>query len=127
MNIGYVPSLSTIIFISFFIIIYISILIRNAIKNHIDFYDLIMLSMVALVPAIFVFFPSLTLYIAKIIGVEFPFLLLFGGLFFILFIYQYRLITKVNFLHKRNILLVQEIGLLNQKLSSMSEVTDMYN
>lgn len=120
MTLGYVPTVSTLVFISLFLVVYILVLVRNAVRSHIDFYDLLLLSTVSLVPAFFAFFPSLAFKLARIVGVEFPFLLLFGGLFFVVFAYLYRLVIKVNFLHNRNIILVQELGFLRQKLTDLN-------
>jgi hypothetical protein len=76
--------------------------------------------MVAMIPAVFVFFPKFVSKLADVVGIEFPFLLLFGGLFFIVFIYLYRLVIKVNFIQTRNVTLVQEIGLLRAQLNNES-------
>lgn len=117
----YHPSIHTIIFISLFLIVYIILLLKNTIKNDIDFYDLLLLSSVAILPSIFVFFPKFVVWLAKLVGVEFPFLLLFGFLFLLVFIYLYRLVIKINQHHHQNILLIQELSLLRQELFKRKE------
>ncbi|MBM4140176.1 MAG: DUF2304 domain-containing protein [Nitrospira sp.] len=112
----YHPTIQTVIFVTIFLIVYLVALVKNTIKNSIDFYDLILLSSVAVIPSIFVFFPKLVVSLARIVGVEFPFLLLFGSLFFIVFVYLYRLVIKINQHHNRIILLIQEFSLLIEKL-----------
>lgn len=113
---GYRPTLHTIIFVSAFLVAYLVILIKNVKKNAIDFYDLLMLSTVAIVPSIFVFFPGTVSYLAKLTGVAFPFLLLFGLLFLIVFVYLYSLVIKIKNLDNRSILLIQELSLLRKEL-----------
>ena len=117
----YHPSIHTIIFISLFLIVYIILLLKNTIKSDIDFYDLLLLSSVAILPSIFVFFPRFVVWLAKLVGVEFPFLLLFGSLFLFVFTYLYRLVIKINQLHHQNILLIQELSLLRQELFKKKE------
>lgn len=110
------PSLQTVVFISVFLLVYLVVLLKNAIKNTIDLYDLLILSSIAIAPSIFVFFPNIVVRIARLVGVTFPFLLLFGFLFFIVFVYLYRIVVKINNHNNMNKLLVQELSLLRQKL-----------
>ena len=112
----YTPSIHTLIFVSIFLIVYLIILIKNTIRNSIDFYDFLLLSTVALIPSFFVFFPKVVVSLARIVGVEFPFLILFGSLFLIIFIYLYRLIIRINSNHNRIITIIQEFSILSNKL-----------
>lgn len=112
----YQPTFQTVIFISLFLIIYLIALLKNTIRSSIDFYDFLMLSSVAIIPSIFVFFPKFVVNVARLVGVEFPFELLFGSLFLIVFVYLYRLVIKMNHHNNRNNLLIQELSLLRQKL-----------
>lgn len=115
----YHPTVQTIVFVSLFLVLYLVILLKNAIRSTIDFYDLLMLSSVAIVPSVFVFFPSLAGYLAHLAGVEFPFVLLFGGLFLIVFVYLYRLVIEINHHHGRITVLIQELSLLRQQLQQV--------
>ncbi len=110
----YHPTPQTIIFVSFFLVTYLIYLIRKAVKNDIDLYDLLLLSTVAIVPALSVFFPNVAIKLASLIGVGFGFLILFGLLFLIIFIYLYRLVLRSNRNHRMIVLLIQEISLLKE-------------
>lgn len=112
----YQPTIQTAVFILLFLVIYLVILVKNTIKNSIDLYDFFLLSSVAIVPSIFILFPKFSTLLARLIGVAFPFVLLFSLLFLIIFIYLYRLVIKINNLNNKNILLIQELALLSKKL-----------
>jgi hypothetical protein len=94
-------------------------LLHTAIKTgrqQLDLYDLAMLSMVAIIPAAFTFIPSLADRLARIFGVAFPFVAMFGMLFAILFIFVHRLTVKLHRLERDNRLLIQELSLLKHSL-----------
>lgn len=112
------PKLTLIVFLAFFMLIYISVLVSKAIKNSIDLYDFILLSTLALIPFSFVVFPCFYDRLAVLIGIAFPFLLLFGSLLLVVFIYLYRLVIKANSEERSITKLVQEIALLKQKVIS---------
>ncbi|MEQ8969653.1 MAG: DUF2304 domain-containing protein [Coleofasciculus sp. C1-SOL-03] len=120
---NYTPTPQTIIFVSIFIIGYLFILIKKTIKNTIDLYDLLLLSSLAIFPGLFVFAPRFVENLAHLIGVEFPFVILFGSLFVCVFIYLYRLIIKVNKQDKLNLLLIQEISLLKQRIEGNQAIS----
>ena len=113
---AYQPTIPTVIFISLFLLVYLVVLLKNTTRNTIDLYDFLILSSIAIVPAIFVFFPRVVVFLARLSGVEFPFVLLFGGLFLIVFTYFYRLIIEINHHRSRIVLLLQEVSILRQKL-----------
>lgn len=85
-------------------------------KRQLDLYDLVMLSAVAIIPTGFVLFPGLTARLASMAGVAFPFVLLFGALLAVLFLFIHRLTGKIHRLELDNYLLVQELSLLKQKI-----------
>ncbi|MFP5268861.1 DUF2304 domain-containing protein [Coleofasciculus sp.] len=113
---NYTPTPQTVVSVLIFIVIYLFVLLKKTIKNTIDLSDFFLLSSLAIFPGIFVFTPKLVVYLARIVGVEFPFIILFSGLFVCVFIYLYRLIIKVNKQEKLNLLLIQEISLLKQQI-----------
>jgi len=121
---SYTPTPQTVVFVLIFIVIYLFLLLKLTINNTIDLYDLLLLSCLALLPGIFVFAPKLVVYLARIVGVEFPFILLFSGLFVCVFIYLYRLIIKVNEQEKLNLLLIQEISLLKQEIELSQTISN---
>lgn len=107
-------NMQTKVAILLFAVLYMFHVFRKTGKRQIDLYDLFMLSAVALVPAFFVLFPSATQALTDLIGVAFPFVLLFGILLAVLFVFIHRLTTKVHRLEHDNYLLVQELSLLRQ-------------
>lgn len=112
---------NTQIVIALFAIIYIIFLAVKTVKHQIDLYDFVMLSAVAMVPVGFAFYSKLAYWLAEQIGVAFPFVLMFGFLFFIIFIFVYRLTIKIHRLEKSNLQAVQEIGLLSVELRLISQ------
>jgi hypothetical protein len=118
----YQPTWQTTVFIALFFFLYVVVLLKKTLKDSIDFYDLLLLSSVAIIPTAFVVFPQMMVKLAQIVGVAFPFLLLFGGLFLIVFIYLHRLVVKMNHQEHRIIVLLQELSLLRESLrKSLSE------
>ncbi|MDZ4785591.1 MAG: DUF2304 domain-containing protein [bacterium] len=115
------PSTITIFFLIIFLVIYIGWLLRNTIKNKIDLYDLLLLSTVAIVPTGFVLFSDIAYKISDLLGVTFPFVLLFGLLFLLVFVSLYRLVKRVNMLSRNNVTLIQEISFLKHELDSRAK------
>ncbi len=109
-------ALKTVIVITIFAIGYMFFIIRKTARRQLDIYDLVMLSTVAIVPIVFAAFPQFAYWLANIAGVGFPFVVMFGMLFAILFIFVHRLTFKVHRLESDNRLMVQEISLLRQTL-----------
>ena len=95
---------------------YLALVMRRTADHKIDLYDLVMLSAVAVVPAFFVLFPITTQIIADLLGVAFPFVLLFGLLLAILFIFIYQMTVKLHKLERDSRLLIQELSLLRQNM-----------
>lgn len=114
---NYQPTLPTLIFTTLFLMIYMLVMLKKTIRRKIDLYDLILLSSVAIVPAIFVYFPIVGTVLTQLTGVLFPFILIFGALFLIVFVFIYRSITQQNEIEKKVILLTQEISILKESLS----------
>ncbi|MEQ9483177.1 DUF2304 domain-containing protein [Coleofasciculus sp. F4-SAH-05] len=121
---NYTPTPQTVVSVLIFIVIYLFVLLKKTIKNTIDLYDFFLLSSLAIFPGIFVFAPKIVVYLAHIVGVEFPFIILFSGLFVCVFIYLYRLIIKVNKQEKLNLLLIQEISLLKQQIELRQAISN---
>lgn len=109
-------AINTVILIALFAIGYMFFIIRKTARRQLDIYDLVMLSTVAIVPIVFVAFPQFAYWLANVAGVEFPFVVMFGMLFAILFIFIHRLTVKIHRLESDNRLLVQELSLLKQPI-----------
>ncbi|MBF0280896.1 MAG: DUF2304 family protein, partial [SAR324 cluster bacterium] len=95
------PTLHTIIFLSVFVCVYLFVLLRNTIKNSIDLTDFLLLSSVAVIPLFYILTPNFFVFLAKLIGVSFSFLILFGSLSVLAFVYLYRLNLKLNAQQKK--------------------------
>lgn len=115
-------SLHTVAIIVLFALCYLSFTAYETAKQKLDIYDLIMLSAVAIIPLIFVLFPMFSDWVAKISGVAFPFVVMFGLLFVILFIFIHRLTAKIHRLEYCNRLLIQEVSLMKAALIKASKV-----
>lgn len=112
----HIVAIKTVILIALFAIGYMFFIIRKTARRQLDLYDLVMLSTVAIVPSAFVAFPQLAYWLAGITGVEFPFVVMFGILFAILFIFIHRLTVKIHRLESDSRLLIQELSLLRQAI-----------
>ena len=100
------PSGQTIALIAVFTVVYLLALARQTIRGRLDFYDLAMLSTVAVFPGLLVFLPQVADLIGQVAGVAFPFVAMFGALFFVVFA-----------------LLVQELSLLREELERIRSRT----
>jgi hypothetical protein len=109
---------NTLIAVGLFALAYLAFVARKTARQQLDLYDFVMLSTVAVVPAVFVFWPGLAYWLAEIAGVAFPFVIMFGALFLILFLFVYRMTAKMHRLERDNLLLIQEISLLRLELGS---------
>jgi hypothetical protein len=114
----YTVAAKTVILIAIFAIGYMFFIIRKTARRQLDIYDLVMLSAVAIVPIAFAAFPQLAFWLAGIAGVEFPFVVMFGMLFAILFIFIHRLTVKIHRLELDTRMLIQELSLLRQTIEN---------
>lgn len=114
-------NLNTIAIVSVFALGYLFFTARKTARQQLDIYDLVMLSAVAIIPSVFVLFPKFADYLARVAGVAFPFVIMFGALFAILFIFIHRLTVKIHRLEHDNRLLIQELSLL--KSATHEQVT----
>lgn len=105
-------SWQTVAIISLFALWYLYFTARETARQQLDIYDLLMLSAVAIIPAAFVLFPSFAEHVSRVAGVAFPFVIMFGALFAILFIFVHRLTAKIHRLENDCRLLIQEVSLL---------------
>ncbi len=112
-------SIRTSILVISFICGYMFLIIRKTTLRQLDLFDLLMLSAVAVIPGAFTLFPRFAEWSAEITGVKFPFVVMFGALFAILFVFTHRLTIKANKLESENRLLTQELSLLKQTLESV--------
>lgn len=114
----YTINTNTLIAIGLFALTYLAFIARKTARQQLDLYDFVMLSMVAVVPAVFVYWPSLADWLAATVGVTFPFVIMFGALFLILFLFVHRMTEKMHRLERDNRLLIQELSLLQIKRHS---------
>ncbi|GLR88766.1 DUF2304 domain-containing protein [Bradyrhizobium iriomotense] len=111
-----IPSAETVVIISGFAFIYMLALLRKTLKGKFDLYDFLMLSMVAILPAGFALFPSLAYLISHLTGVVFPFVVMFGALFLVVFVFMHNMTERLHKLEQQNWSLIQEQSLLALEL-----------
>jgi len=112
---------NTYFLIVFFTLAYFVFIARKTARQQLDLYDFVMLSMVAVIPATFTFWPNIAFWLADLAGVAFPFVIMFGTLFLVLFLFVYRLTVKMHKLEKDNLLLLQEVSILRLEISSNTD------
>jgi len=110
--------IATIALILLFACWYLISMARKTAHLEIDLYDLAMLSTVAIIPAFFALFPEAAMAITRFTGVTFPFVILFGTLLAVLFIFIHRLTVKLHKVENNCRLLIQELSLLKQDKQS---------
>lgn len=93
------------------VLFYFATILYKAIRARIDIYDLLLLASLGIFVMAFAIFPDAILWITKIVGIQFPFLLLFGGLIFILFIGMFRMLEKITEMESKITTLTQELAL----------------
>lgn len=111
----------TLFFVAAFAAFYLLFTIRQAANHKIDLYDLMMLSSVAIVPLIFVFFPGESDSLSKIIGVAFPFVLMFGLIIFAQFMIIHKIIAKLHKVENINRMIVQELCIVREKCNQSTD------
>jgi hypothetical protein len=110
------PSAETVAIISGFAFIYMLVLLRKTLQGKFDLYDFLVLSMVAILPAGFALFPRLAYLISHLTGVVFPFVVMFGALFLVVFAFMHNITERLHNLERQNWALIQEQSLLALEL-----------
>ena len=100
-----------VIIIGLFSVIYFCYLIKITVNKKIDLYDTFLLSLICLIPLIFLLVPNIEILSYSIFGVTYPFVILFLILFIVIFFFILRLIIKINNLKDQNCKIVQTIAL----------------
>jgi len=113
------PSPVTTTFIVVFLAVYLVILVRNAAREQIDVYDFILLTAVAAIPAIFTLLPEETWKLTQALGLEFPFLLMFGGIMLVAFVLMWRSTRRLARLRDQITRLAQEQAILQGRLEAI--------
>ena len=80
-------------------------------RDKIDVFDALSISFVLLVPLVFLLFEGLFMRISDLIGVKFPFVMMFGLLFLISFFINFRLIVRINKLKNELVRLSQVVAI----------------
>ena len=110
------PSAVTVAIISGFALVYMLVLLRRTLQGKFDLYDFLVLSMVAILPAGFALFPRLAYLISHLTGVVFPFVVMFGALFLVAFVFMHNITERLHKLERQNWALLQEQSLLALEL-----------
>jgi len=112
------PSVETVVVISAFALIYMLVLLRKTLQGKFDLYDFLLLSTVAILPAGFALFPRLAYLISHLTGVVFPFVVMFGVLFVVVFAFMHNMTARLHRLERQNCALIQEQSLLALELQA---------
>jgi hypothetical protein len=112
------PTTETVAVISAFAFIYMLVILRKTLQGKFDLYDLLMLSMVAILPAVFSLFPRLAYFLSHVTGVVFPFVVMFGALFLVVFVFMHNITARLHKLERQNWTLIQEQSLLALELKA---------
>jgi hypothetical protein len=112
------PSNETVVVISAFALIYMLVLLRKTLQGKFDLYDFLMLSMVAIIPAGIALFPTLGYLVSHLTGVVFPFVVMFGALFLVVFAFMHNITARLHKLERQNWALIQEQSLLTLELKA---------
>lgn len=118
----YHPDPITVLLASVFMICYVAHLFRKTISEKVDLYDFILLSTVALAPSALLYFPHLSMRLSKAAGVAFPFVLMFGFLFLIVFVFLHRFVAMGKSNERRITTLVQELAILKASLKNRPDL-----
>ncbi|MEK7382600.1 MAG: DUF2304 domain-containing protein [Elusimicrobiota bacterium] len=119
--IAYEPTFRTMVLVASVSLGYLSFLVYRVLQGRIDFYDLLMLSTACLLPALFVFWPGFAQALGALAGVAFPFIVMFGSLILVIFIFLHRITVKMHEAERLHRLLVQEVALLRHEKDSGDE------
>lgn len=104
-----------------FLVLYFIVLFRRALQAKLDLIDFFSLFSVAAVPGFFALFPGIFAWASSLIGIQFPFVLLFGILFLILFLFSYSLVRRLNNLQTKVSNVTQELGLAELEIRRLKE------
>jgi hypothetical protein len=109
-------SMHTMIIVGAFGLGYLLSILTKTGYRKLDLYDLGLLSSVAVLPVMFVFFPGFAEWVGSVVGVGFPFVVMFGALFASLFVLVHRFTLQLHDMQMTKVALIQEIGLLRCEL-----------
>lgn len=105
-------SLKTQLVIIAFLVVYLVWLLKKTAKDKLDLYDFVLLSSIGLVPCFFAIFPGVIVFATRLLGIAFPFVLLFASIHFISFIFFLSLARRITQLNKKVATLTQELAIL---------------
>lgn len=113
----------TVLFLFVFFVGYVVYLLRKAAKNQVDVFDFVWLSAVGVVPILFISFPFAVIRLSELVGVKFPFVILFGILHFVTFIILISLVIRLKKQQSKLVEAVQNLSLSSQISKKSSENT----
>jgi hypothetical protein len=108
---SHIMTFTTKINIIVFCLFYSYYLSKKAKAYKLHVIDYFMLLNVALIPALFVIFPGYIQQLSNFIGIQFPFLLLFGSLILILFLILLLLCKRIQTVEQQMVVLAQKYAL----------------
>lgn len=103
-----------------FTVIYFVIVLRKSAKYEIEFYDLVLLCSLAILPATMILLPKLFEYLSFMMNVKYPFVILFSLLLLLVFVILTRVLISIKKIRKENIFLIQRLSMLESLRESDS-------
>lgn len=97
-------------------IFYLIFLLRRTINSRIDLFDFLYLTVIVIVPLAFSASETISSSITHLLGIKFPFVLLFGIIHGATYLYTIIQAGEVNKLKQRQLKLTQEVSLLRAAL-----------
>jgi len=97
--------------LAIFCVFYIAFLVRQLYRRTIDLYDFLMLSMIAIIPAMFILMPPIAVAIGNMFDVAFPFVIMFAALLLVVFVIVHHVLVRLHSVEGKLRQLVQEVAL----------------
>lgn len=101
-------------------IFYIIYIFKRASTYQLDLNDVLSLTAIATFIILFISFPSIGLIISELVGIKYPHVVMFGGLFLVIFAFMHKVAKRLYKLEKSNKILIQELALLEIELKKQS-------
>ena len=101
----------TLIIVLVSLLFFAGFLLRRISSGALDVFDALSISLVLILPFGFLLFEGLATELSQLIGVEYPFVLMFGMLFFFVFVKLLSLLMRMKSTEARIQKLAQELAL----------------
>lgn len=110
------------IFSGVFFLVFLLFLAKKTYSRKIDVSDFFFLSSIAVIPVFFILGKPLVFWVMNLLEVKLPFVFLFASLFFVVFVYLYKLIRRLHTAEKNLRSLSQEFAIHRFDLKNTSSL-----